>query len=83
MTARIGHLQPLAVRRTRIRCLRPKFYVGGKLAVPGEVYEMDSGDCEHLLERQHAELLGDAPDRLIPVSALGDPPPAGGRWPMR
>jgi len=68
-------LEPLKIRRVKVRALNARFLIDGRPAEPGQEIVVDHSDALMLVMMGKAEILGDAPARTIPVRDLHDPPP--------
>jgi len=68
-------LEPLRVRRVRIRAIKPTFVLNEHRAEVGEEGELDHNDALTLVKQGKVEILGEAPPRTIPARDLADPPP--------
>lgn len=44
-------------KTVKIRCVRAKFFVAGKLAEVDAVYTLPHGDAQRLIDAGHAELV--------------------------
>ena len=68
-------LESMKIRRVKVRALKSNFYANGHVAQAGEEAVMDYVDASYLIASGKAELVGDAPARIIGTKDLADPPP--------
>jgi hypothetical protein len=75
MTATMrGFLEPLKIKAYKVRALTDRFFLNGHIAAVGEEGEMDCSDATIAAAAGRVEILGDAPERIIAVKDLRDPP---------
>ncbi|OGQ00196.1 MAG: hypothetical protein A2Z40_03600 [Deltaproteobacteria bacterium RBG_19FT_COMBO_60_16] len=68
-------IEPLKIRRVKVRALTPNFYLNGHQAQVGEEGIMDFSDASYLIAASKAELVSEEPARTIAARDLQDPLP--------
>ena len=68
-------LEPLKIRRVKVRALTANFYLNGHQAQVGEEGIMDYADASFLIKAGKAERVSEEPARVINAKDLADPPP--------